>query len=49
MKFDTRSILMLICYLLAIYGLIVLISKLISSDKDKKWFSENYFPYYSRD
>ncbi len=42
MKFDSRSILMLVCYLLAIYGLIVLIRKIMSSDKDKKWFSENY-------
>ncbi len=33
---------MLVCYLLAIYGLIVLIRKIMSSDKDKKWFSENY-------
>jgi hypothetical protein len=42
MKFDSKSILMLVCYLLALYGLIVLIRKIMSDDKDKKWFSEQY-------
>ena len=42
MKFDFKSILAILCYILAIYGLIVLIRKIMSDDKDKKWFSENY-------
>ncbi len=42
MKFDFKSILAILCYILALYGLIVLIRKIMSDDKDKKWFSENY-------
>jgi hypothetical protein len=42
MKFDSKSILMILCYLLALYGLIVLIRKIMLDDKDKKWFSEQY-------
>jgi hypothetical protein len=37
----TTTILFLVLYLLAIYGLIVFIRKIFSG-KDKQWFSENY-------
>ena len=52
MKFDFKSIALIVCYILALYGVIILICKIMSSDKNKKWFSENYrynivdSPYY---
>ena len=42
MKFDLKSISIALLCILSIYGLIVLIRKMISSEKNKKWFSENY-------
>ncbi len=35
------AVLVVLC-ILALYGLIVLIRKMMSTDKDKKWFSEQY-------
>jgi hypothetical protein len=42
MKMNVNSIVLALCYILALYGLIVLIRKIMSDDKDKKWFSEQY-------
>ena len=42
MKFDLKSISTALLCIFALYGLIIFIRKLMSSEKDKKWFSENY-------
>ena len=42
MKMNVNSIILVLCYILALYGLIVLIRKIMSDDKEKKWFSEQY-------
>ena len=41
MKTNMNSMGLALCCILALYGLIVLIRKMMSTDKDKKWFSEN--------
>ena len=41
MRMNMNSMGLALCCILALYGLIVLIRKMMSTDKDKKWFSEN--------
>ena len=42
MRMNMNSMGLVLCCILALYGLIVLIRKMMSTDKDKKWFNEQY-------
>jgi hypothetical protein len=47
MKFDAKSIMCVLCYILAIYGLIILIRKIMSRSEKNKEKSWSYYvePY----